>query len=178
MLTLMLAVLFACWMLFTVSMSLAEYGPASIAPFSRLMWNTRLTKMRTPPLSMMMKWYADKRLVPVFLFTLVMNGAMNILMFALGCTKVGMLIAPLQAFMIGNIIGQADAKTRLYGTITMLFELNAFAVSACLGYWGRFDLWWIPAILLFGNAVSESCGILADAEGVPGVTAIKEQRFK
>ena len=178
MLTFILSALFVCWMLFAVSMCLAEHNPPVIAPFSRLMWNTRLTKMSTPPLSIMMKWYADKKLLSVFIFTLGMNGLMNILMFVLGYTKVGVIIAPLQAFMIGNIIGQADAKTRLYGTITMLFELNAFAISACFGYWGRMDLWWIPAILLFGNAISEASGILADAQGVPGITAIKEQRFK
>ncbi len=99
-------------------------------------------------------------------------------MFFLGATKFGVVIAPLQAFMIGNIISQADAKTRLYGTITVLFELNAFVIAACLGYWGRMDLWWAPALLLLGNAISEACGVLTDAEGVPGVTATNEQCYK
>ncbi len=166
------------WVLFTLTMVITQADIGIIQPMSKFMWNTRIMKMSNPPLSLMMKQYERKSFIMVLIWVLILNGGINLLMYVLGSTKIGLSIVFLQGVLMGNILGQADEKTKIYGVVTLIFELSAFTVSGCLGFYGRADLWWVSSILLAENAIAEACGVLVGAQGVPGVDAVREKQFK
>lgn len=170
--------LLIAWLIFTFALVWIQSGGKTSDNLAKYLWNARIKKLQMPPFSIFMKVYEEKSYLKSFVMVLLINGVMNVFMYLLGLTKIGILLIPVQAVMMGALIGQGDAITKVYGVVTAAFELSAFTVSCCLGFHLAYAYWWIPAILLFLNAVSEASGVLIGSQGVPGIQAVKNEEYK
>lgn len=178
MMVFILAALLAAWLLFTFAMAWINLEAKTPRRLARTLWNARIAKLRRPPFSLFMRVYEDKNYLLSFLMVLLINGVMNVFMYLAGLCKIGLLFIPVQAFTMGAVIGMADPVTKVYGVVTAAFELSAFTISCCLGFWGALSWWWVPAVCLALNAASEAAGVLIGAQGFPGVQAVKNEEYR
>lgn len=167
----------AAWIVFTLGFCLSGTQLDIAKRLKKQLWNGRIDKLGKPPFSVFLQVYEKKSYVKSFLMVLVCNAPGHIAMFFLGFIKIGVVMLIIQPFMQGAVVGIGDDKTRLWGVITAAFEVTGFVVSNCLGFWGAFNLWWIPAVFLVLNALIEAGGTLAGIEGVPGAQAVKNKEY-
>lgn len=178
MLLFMLCALLFAWLIFTFALVWINVGTKTSDNLAKTLWNARIQKLSVPPFSVFMHVYEQKSYIKSFIMVLLINGVMNVFMYILGITKIGLLMIPVQAFVMGSLIGQGDAITKVYGVVTAAFELSAFTIACLLGFFGAYQYWWVPAILLVLNALTEAFGVLIGSQGVPGIDAVKNKEYK
>lgn len=177
MLLFILAVELVAWVAFTFGFCLVGTRLPLALKLKRWLWNGRIDKLGKPPFSLFLQEYEKKNTIKSFFLVLVCNAPGHIAMFFLGFLKIGLVMAFVQPFMQGAVVGMGDDKTRLWGVLTAVFEVTGFVVTLCLGVWNAFHLWWVPVIFLFMNALVEAGGVLAGVQGVPGPKAVKEKEY-
>lgn len=166
------------WIVFIIGFAYIDTSFQKAKQLNRWLWNSRLDKLSHPPYLWFMNAYDGKEFIKTISYIMLFNGIMHSVMFLLGYFKIGLVMIVIQPFMMGSIIGMGDDKTKLYGIVTALFEVTGFIISCSLGFLGRIDLWWIPAIFLVLNAVIEASGMFIGVQGVPGMDAIKGKKYK
>lgn len=193
--TIIFFLLTVAWMIFSIALCYIDLKSDRSIKLEKFLWNARIDEFNKKPFTYIMKAYEEKSYFKTFLWVIALNLMMNIAMFAMGLLLIGVLIAGVQAFMMGAIIAQGDGKTKMFGVLTAIFELSAFTISSGMGFlvtrnWLLAGMnftaafqdvsryWWIPALLLLSNGLVEASGVLIGAKGVPGVEAVKNKAYK
>ncbi len=172
----LLAVLIG-WFAFTMGFCLIGTQFDTAKRLKKQLWNGRIDKLGKPPFSVFLDAYENKSYIKSFLMVLVCNAPGHVAVFLLGFLKIGIIMVIIQPFLQGAVVGMGDDKTRVWGVLTALFEVTGFITSICLGFWGAYRLWWIPASILMLNALVEAGGVLVGAKGVPGLQAVKNKEY-
>ena len=177
MLQFILAVEIIGWIAFTFGFCLIATQFGTAQKLKKQLWNGRIDKLGKLPFSLFLQVYEQKKYVRSFLMVLVCNAPGHIVLFFAGFLKIGLVMAAVQPFLQGSVVGMGDDKTRLWGVFTAVFETTGFIVSICLGFWGAFHLWWVSLLFLILNALVEAGGTLIGVGGVPGAQAVKNKEY-
>lgn len=138
-----------------------------------LLVKRQIQKFQYPPFKQLVKlWVKNKYLLTSITFIVIIIIPAVFLFFLLGIMLVSPVLAIVQGFIVGILIGNFSKKEMWWAVIVGMFEFGYWALSGALGISVTFAClfegipfidslagYWIPLIIcIFGNAFGEVAG--------------------
>lgn len=131
----------------------------------------QIQKFQYPPFKNLLKlWISNKYLLTSITFILIIIIPAVIIFFLLGIILVTPLLAIVQGFTVGNLIGNFKTKEMYWAIIVGMFEFGYWALSGALGIF--VTLGFLYYEMSFGESLSNSVNILFSGYWIPLVICI------
>jgi len=169
------------WISLLIGIVLIKYKIKIAIKLHELFIKKQIQKFQYPPFKNLLKlWISNKYLLASVTFILIIIIPAVILFFLLGILLVSPLLAIIQGFTVGILIGNFKKKEMYWAVIVGMFEFGYWALSGALGISVTFGYlfngisfsdslsncinnifseYWIPLIIcIIGNAFGEVAG--------------------
>jgi hypothetical protein len=179
--TIFFVIYFIIWVSFLVGVVLVKRKSKLGSKLHTLLIKRQIQKFQYPPFKQLVKlWIKNKYLFTSITFIVIIIVPAVFLFFLLGIILVSPILAIVQGFIVGILIGNFGKKEMWWAAIVGMFEFGYWALSGALGISVTFAClfdhisfiesltecintilsgYWIPLIIfIFGNAFGEVAG--------------------
>jgi hypothetical protein len=179
--TIFFVIYFIIWVSFLVGVVLVKRKSKLGSKLHTLLIKRQIQKFQYPPFKQLVKlWIKNKYLFTSITFIVIIIVPAVFLFFLLGIILVSPILAIVQGFVVGILIGNFGKKEMWWAAIVGMFEFGYWALSGALGISVTFAClfdhisfiesltecintilsgYWIPLIIfIFGNAFGEVAG--------------------
>ncbi len=169
--TIFLIIYAIIWISLSVGIVLIKYENKFSKKMHDLIIKKQIRKFQYPPFKNLLKlWISNKYLLTSITFILIIIIPAVILFFLLGIFLVSPILAIVQGFTVGNIIGNFKSKEMYWAIIVGIFEFGYWALSGALGIFVTLGLLYYK--MSFGESLSNSVNILFSGYWIPLVICI------
>ena len=179
--TIFFVIYFIIWFSLLVGVVLVKRKSKLGSKLDTLLIKRQIQKFQYPPFKQLVKlWIKNKYLLTSITFIVIIIVPAVFLFFLLGIILVSPILAIVQGFIVGILIGNFGKKEMWWAAIVGMFEFGYWALSGALGISITFAClfdhisfiesltecintilsgYWIPLIIfIFGNAFAEVAG--------------------
>jgi hypothetical protein len=179
--TIFFVIYFIIWVSLLVGVVLVKRKSKLGSKLHTLLIKRQIQKFQYPPFKQLVKlWIKNKYLLTSITFIVIIIVPAVFLFFLLGIILVSPILAIVQGFIVGILIGNFGKKEMWWAAIVGMFEFGYWALSGALGISVTFAClfdhisfiesltecintilsgYWIPLIIfIFGNAFGEVAG--------------------
>jgi hypothetical protein len=179
--TIFFVIYFIIWVSLLVGVVLVKRKSKLGSKLHTLLIKRQIQKFQYPPFKQLVKlWIRNKYLLTSITFIVIIIVPAVFLFFLLGIILVSPILAIVQGFIVGILIGNFGKKEMWWAAIVGMFEFGYWALSGALGISVTFAClfdhisfiesltecintilsgYWIPLIIfIFGNAFGEVAG--------------------
>lgn len=136
-----------------------------------LLIQKQIQKFRYPPFKNLLElWVSNKYLLTSFTFILIIIIPAVIFFFLLGIILVSPLLAIVQGFTVGNLIGNFKRKEMYWAIIVGTFEFGYWSLSGALGIF--VTLGFLYYKIPFSESLNNSVNILSSGYWIPLIICI------